>query len=151
MNHHLSKGILLKSSSGAEDEVFGNSIVLITEVNNDGVTGYIINKLFHRRFNELVEFIDSPPFPLYEGGPMEHEKLFFIHNQPDLIDGGTIILNDTYFGGDFKAAVNYLNMGLLNGQSLKMFIGYCGWDAGQLEQEIEAGEWTIITERNIFQ
>ena len=124
--------------------------MLLAEVNEDGVMGYLLNKRYPRYFNELVEFSDSPPFPLFEGGPMEHEKLFFIHRHPELIDNGTLLRDNIYYGGNFKQAVAGLNAGKLNEAGLKMFIGYCGWDAGQIEEEIAAGDWEIANSSTIF-
>lgn len=144
MADQLCPGTILKSKSDTAGDYFAGTDILITEVNDDGVIGYVLNKKFPRYFNELVEFADSAPFPLFEGGPVEHEKLFFIHRRPDLVDGGICLKDDIYFGGDFKKAVCYLNMGMLNEADLKMFIGYCGWDAGQLEAEIAEGEWEMV-------
>lgn len=146
----MKPGTILKSNSADTNDYFTGTDILITEVNDGGVIGYILNRRFPRCFNELVEFADSPPFPLFEGGPVEHEKLFFIHRRPDLVDGGILLKDDIYFGGDFKKAVSYLNMGLLGKADLKMFIGYCGWDAGQLEAEINAGDWKIENATPVF-
>lgn len=146
----ITKGVFLKSRTGTEDALFGHANVLIAESNAEGVIGFVINKKYSRCFNELVEFVDSPPFPLNEGGPMEHEKLFFVHNRPDLISGSVQLTSEVFYGGDFSEAVRFLNMGLLDQKSLKMFIGYCGWDVGQLELEIENEEWDIIDKAQVF-
>ncbi len=143
-------GTILRSDNAEAGDYFAGTHILIAEVNKEGAIGYILNRKFPRPFNQLAEFADSPPFPLFEGGPVEHEKLFFIHRRPDLIEGGVCLQKDIYSGGDFKKAVSYLNMGLLSEADLKMFIGYCGWDAGQLEAEIAAGDWQIQNEFPVF-
>ncbi|GAB3006358.1 hypothetical protein GCM10027051_02010 [Niabella terrae] len=147
----IAPGHFLKSNSQDPSDYFREALVYITESGQDGCIGYIFNRSFPRNFNELQEFSDSPPFPLFEGGPMEQEKLFFIHRRPDLIEEGRFIGNETWLNGDFKAVVAYLNIGMLDQTDMKFFIGYCGWDSGQLEAEIQSGEWTVIDDPGLFE
>lgn len=108
--------------------------------------GFVINKIFPRKFNELEEFRNCAPFPLYDGGPVDREHLFFLHQRPDLIEGGTAVSENVYLGGDFKAAVQFINTGILAETEIRLFIGYCGWDTGELEAEIREGSWKIVAE-----
>lgn len=131
------------SSSCNEDENFLNSVVFIAEHNKNGALGFVVNKIFGRPLNELTEFSNSPAFPLYNGGPVDKEHLYFIHNQNDLIKGGSLIINDIYLGGDFKEAVTLINNKILEPSGIKIFIGYCGWDSNELEEEIAEGSWIL--------
>lgn len=146
----MKPGTIIQSAGYPSGDYFDNTTICITEVNEKGITGLVLNRKYPRCLNELVEFIDSLPFPLNEGGPVEHEKLFFLHNRPDVITGSVLLNNNIYSGGDFKIAVSLLNMGLINAKEIKIFIGYSGWDAGQLEAEIDNEEWTILETHNIF-
>jgi putative transcriptional regulator len=93
--------------------------------------------------NELHEFKESIPFPLYDGGPVDREHLYFIHQRPDLVTGGTLVFSNIYLGGDFKAAVRHINNKTLTAEDIKLFIGYCGWDYQELDSEIEEGSWLV--------
>lgn len=137
----LSAGTLLLSASTDEADIFERAVVLLVEINENGHTGFMINKKMPRRLNELIEFRNSKPFPLYDGGPVDKGHLFLIHHRPDLIDGGTFICDNFFLGGDFAQAVQYINQGLLTEKDIKLLVGYCGWDAQQLEEEIAQGEW----------
>jgi len=141
----ITAGQHLKSTSLLADTIFENSTLLICDINEKGAWGVIINKSFSRNLNELVEFQHCLPFPLYEGGPVEQEKLFFIHQRPDLIEGGKHIANQFYWGGDFKQVLNYINTQTIQEDRLKLFVGYCGWDENQLQLEIEEGSWELIS------
>ncbi|SDC84683.1 putative transcriptional regulator [Niabella drilacis] len=126
-----------------DDPNFFKVVLLITEHNENGAMGFVLNKPFPRTLNELVEFRQCAPFKLYEGGPVDQEHLFFIHRRPDLIEEGLPVSPSVYSGGNFKQAVMHINGDPGSDKDLKLFIGYCGWDTGELETEIEKGFWRI--------
>ena len=140
----LSAGKVLISMPSLDESIFEKTVVFITEHNEKGAMGFVINKIFPRTLNELIEFKDSTIFPLYDGGPVEREHLYFLHQRPDLIEGGIAIDDTTYLGGNFKQAITHLNNNTITENDLKIFIGYCGWDPQQLEDEIEEGSWLVI-------
>lgn len=146
----LQAGICIKSTALLNETVFENTLILLTECNEKGALGFVVNKPFHRRLNELVEFRHSPGFPLYDGGPVDREHLFFIHRCPDLIDGGTPV-GEAWYGGNFQQAVAAINNGSLTSNDLKIFIGYCGWDTGELEAELDEGSWEVVATAAVFQ
>lgn len=138
----LQSGIFIKSKTAAlQDPVFGGVVVFVTEYNHSGAMGFIINKKFHRRFNELEEFADAPALELWEGGPMENEKLYFVHCRPDVIEDCLAMGNGIYYGGNFEQAVSALKRGEIEANHIRLFIGYCGWEPQQLENEIKQSEW----------
>jgi putative transcriptional regulator len=139
----ITAGTILTSTPSLGDANFENTIIFIAEHNQKGAMGFVINKLFTLRLNKLEEFKNSIPFPLYYGGPVDHEHLFFIHQRPDLISGGTLIAGSIYLGGNFKQAIAQLNHNTITKNDIKIFIGYCGWDYLQLEAELEEGSWVI--------
>ena len=145
----LQAGTFLKSTDALNGTVFEQTTIFITEYNTQGALGFVINKPFSRPLNELEEFKHSPAFPLYEGGPVDQEHLFFVHQRPDLVEGGTAV-GVIYYGGDFKQAVAAINKGELTTTDIKIFIGYCGWDAGELEAEIEEGSWEMVSGGSVF-
>ncbi|MCH5600439.1 YqgE/AlgH family protein [Niabella ginsengisoli] len=139
----IAPGKILISSSNMDDPNFDDSIVLIAAYNDQGALGFVVNKIFDRPINELVEFSNSPAFPLYDGGPVDKEHLYFIHRRNDLITGGTQVTDNIYFGGDFKEAIQHINNKTLTISDIKIFVGYCGWDTGELESEIAEGSWVV--------
>jgi putative transcriptional regulator len=139
----MQAGTILKSTALLNDTIFEGTTILITEYNEKGAMGFVINKLFDRKLNELEEFKHIIPFPLHDGGPVDREHLFFIHQRPDLIKEGTLVHKSIYFGGDFKTAVQLINERTITQKDIKIFIGYCGWDANELEAEIAEGSWEV--------
>lgn len=138
---NVALGKILKSSTSMDDANFKDSIIFIAEHNESGVMAFVINKKADRPVNALMEFRNSPSFPLYNGGPVDKEHLFFIHQRSDIITGGNKIIDNIYLGGDFKKAILNINNKTLTEADIKIFIGYCGWDNGELEAEVDEGSW----------
>lgn len=146
----MNAGLYIKSTSQLDNDFFEKAIVLISEYNDKGATGFVINKPFGRNLNDLEEFKHSIPFPLSDGGPVDREHLYFVHRRPDLITGGIPVNENLYVGGDFKEALKYLNNKTITAQDIKLFIGYCGWDKGELDAEIEEGSWNVSDDAAVF-
>jgi putative transcriptional regulator len=142
----MKPGIFIKSTALLDDTVFEKSVIFITEYNEKGAMGFIINKVFPRKLNELEEFKHIAPFPILLGGPVDQEHLYFVHQRPDLIKGGVPVTGNIFLGGDFKSAVN----NILIEKDIKIFIGYCGWDYLELDEEIAEGSWQILEDEDLF-
>lgn len=147
----ITPGTILTSSPAMDDPNFEKAIVFITEYNDNGAMGFVINKPFPRTLNELAEFRHSKAFPLYAGGPVNKEGLFFLHQRADIIGGGNPVAGSIYLGGNFEQAVRGINNKSLTEKDIKLFVGYCGWDLGELDKEIAEGSWMINTKNiNLF-
>lgn len=142
----LQAGIFLKSTDALKDTLFAQATIFITAYNAGGAVGFVINRPFGRSLNELEEFKRSSYFPLYDGGPVDQAHLYFLHRRPDLIEEGTPVDKGIYLGGDFRQAVAGIDNESLSSKDIKIFVGYCGWDPGELETELEEGSWMITDE-----
>ncbi|RYD78073.1 MAG: YqgE/AlgH family protein [Sphingobacteriales bacterium] len=149
----IKAGTFLQSAASLDDPAFEKVIIFITEYNSSGATGFVVNKLHGRLLNELAEFSGSVSLSLYAGGPVKNDQLYFVHNNPHLIQDGMQITKDVYLGGNFKQALENINSKSIDENNIKLFVGYCGWDAGQLEQEIEEGSWLPVENEtmNVFE
>ncbi|MFT3675216.1 MAG: YqgE/AlgH family protein [Chitinophagaceae bacterium] len=146
----MQPGTFIKSTSLLDGSFFEDTLIFITEYNERGAIGFIVNKSFPRALNELQEFRHSPAFPLSDGGPVDREHLFIIHRCPELISGGTHVANNLYVGGEINDAVKHINNKTLTEKDICLFIGYCGWDAGELEAEVAEGSWEYISHKNLL-
>jgi putative transcriptional regulator len=139
----LKAGIYIKSTTALIGSFFENTTILLVEHNEKGTIGFITNKSFEKSLHELIEFNHSKPFPLMDGGPVDRDHLFVLHKRPDLIEGGERMPNGLYLGGNMEQVIEAINTGVANKQEIQLFIGYCGWDVGELEAEVEEGSWTL--------
>lgn len=146
----MKPGIYIKSTDLLKGDYFENAMIFITEVNAKGAMGFVINRKFPRSFNELEEFRYSPPFSIYEGGPVDTEHIFVLHRRADLIPGSQLIDAGIYYGGDFKETVKSINNKTITENDIRLFIGYCGWDKGELDAEIAEGSWMLVDDFSLF-
>ncbi len=141
--NNLKAGIYINSTDALNGSFFEHATILIVEHNEAGSVGFVTNKSFGKSLHELNEFNYSKPFPLMDGGPVDREHLFVLHKRPDLIDGGELIANGFYLGGKMEQVIEAINAGVVKEHEIQIFIGYCGWDLGELEAEVKEGSWTI--------
>ena len=139
----LSPGILLIADPFLKDPNFSRTVVLLCEYQEKGSFGFVINKLFDQRLNDLVPEVLIGNIPVYYGGPVQMDTVHFIHRNPELISGGLEILPGVFWGGKFDNVVTALNQGLLEPGKIKFFIGYSGWTEGQLDGEVKDKSWIL--------
>ena len=134
------QGGLLISAPFLRDYHFARSVVLVVDHNEEGSMGLVLNKIFSSlmTLNELVPALSAlPPIPLYKGGPIGRETLFYLHTLSCLKDA-LPLGNGLYLNGDFDQMQQYILSGAPTQGVVRFFLGYAGWQKGQLMQEIEA-------------
>jgi len=140
----IKKGhLLIAEPSILGDLSFNRSVILLADHNTEGSVGFILNKPLDYSVNDLVPEVDAT-FTIYNGGPVEQDNLYFIHNIPELIPNSVEISNGIFWGGDFEKTRDLINNGSINKDNIRFFLGYTGWDANQLETEMNANSWIII-------
>lgn len=138
------KGCLLVAEPSILNDIsFNRAVILLTEHNQDGSVGFIINKPLTHTINDLIPEINAS-FIIYNGGPVEQDNLYFIHNVPHLIPDSIEISYGIYWGGDFEITKNLINEGIILKENIRFFLGYTGWETDQLEYELEENSWIIV-------
>lgn len=139
----LKKGnLLIAEPSNFEDISFNRSVILLADHTKTGSVGFILNKPLKYTIRDLVPEIDAN-FRIYNGGPVEQDNLYFIHNIPELIPQSLEISHGIYWGGDFESARSLINQGKIHKKNIRFFLGYSGWEADQLEREMHSNAWII--------
>ncbi|MBW4361348.1 YqgE/AlgH family protein [Flavobacterium taihuense] len=147
ISEKLKKGyLLIAEPSIIGDLSFNRSVILLADHNADGSVGFIMNKPLKYTINDLIPEINAS-FKIFNGGPVEQDNLYFIHNIPELIPNSIEISNGIYWGGDFESTKDLINNGQIKKENIRFFLGYTGWEEHQLEKEMEANSW-IITQNN---
>ena len=139
------KGLLLVAEPSIfGDASFNRSVVLLAEHSPNGSIGFILNKVLDFTLKELIPELEKS-FKIYNGGPVEQDNLYFIHKVPDLIPESIEIANGIYWGGNFDAVKELINKGLITEKQIRFFLGYSGWDATQLKEELDSNSWIVTT------
>ena len=145
------QGSLLVSAPFLKDYHFARSVVLVVEHNDEGSMGIVMNKNFNNlmTLNELVpELASIPPIPLYKGGPVGRDTLFYLHTFSYLKDA-LPLGNGLYVNGEFEQMKRYILAGGETQGMVRFFMGYAGWQRGQLTQEIEANTWMVSNDSQV--
>lgn len=124
---------------------FGRSIILITEHNEKGTVGFVLNKSTELYPDEVVEDILSFEGELFVGGPVSSNTLSFLHTLGPEVPGAVKVTDSIYWGGDFEYLKQMINDGKASSRSVKFFAGYSGWAPGQLDGEIAENSWVVST------
>lgn len=147
-----SKGkLLVAEPSILNDTSFNRSVILLSEHNNEGAIGFIINKPSNFTINDVIPEIDSN-LPIYNGGPVSTENLYFVHKVPELIPDSIEIGDGIFWGGDFESVQQLLEDNILSNDDIRFFLGYSGWSKSQLQDELDTTSWKVIENKfhNIF-
>lgn len=139
----LEKGRLLIAEPFMQDPHFKRSIVFICEHNSDGTVGLVINKTVGLQINEVLD--DFPPFDaeVFLGGPVQAQRLFFIHKKGDLIPKSILVQGDIYWSGEFSILKELIQKGLITPNDIRFFLGYSGWEPEQIIGELKEESWLI--------
>mgnify|MGYP001386181067 CR=1 FL=1 len=133
---------LIATPSIIGDFNFQRSCVLIVDIKESGSVGFIVNKKLEHTLSDVMENI-SIPLPLFYGGPVEQDNLFFTHTLGDLIPNSIKINNNLFWSGNLETVLELLKSGKLDNNKIRFFLGYSGWSKGQLESEFEDNSWVI--------
>lgn len=137
------KGRLLISDPFLPDPYFKRSVVLLVDHNEEGSLGFILNKPLDISLSDTELDVDASDFAMYFGGPVQSTDLFYIHSKGPDIQGSNEVGDGLYWGGDFKTIETMLQDGRIQPKDIRFFVGYSGWEAEQLANEIKEDSWLV--------
>jgi putative transcriptional regulator len=144
------KGTLLIAEPFMKDTNFQRSVVLLCQKQEDGFVGFTINRRIDHLVGDLVEDLSTCTLPVYDGGPVGKEQLFFLHSMPEIIPGGIPIQDGIYWGGDFEKVKELVITNTMDAKKIRFIVGYSGWEAGQLEEEMKEKSWLMAPAKQIL-
>jgi putative transcriptional regulator len=149
----LAQGKILVTPRSAPDPIFAQSVILLVKFDHDGAFGLMINREtgipISRALNELHGSATHTE-PVFFGGPVELDTVFAISRAPNKPDSATDIFGKVYLVSAKPALEKTLTESDRN--DFHIYVGYCGWAADQLENEVTHGAWYIFnrSEDQIF-
>ena len=135
------KGQLLLDSGELRGSFFNRSVVLICQHDAQGAFGLVLNQPSPNKVGEML-VADLPDcikdLHLYLGGPVQSGALSYLHS--DLVLPDANVLPNLSLGHSLEELVD-LGQSFASTQKLRLFAGYAGWSAGQLENELKRNAW----------
>ena len=129
------------------DPIFSKSLIYMCEHHKDGSMGLIINKpMIAENVAEIIQQTGltqiNPTPEIYFGGPVNLEMGLFLHDTTYDIKG-TLSVSKSVSITSNKQIVADLKNG--NGpEEFRFSFGYAGWGKGQIERELENGDWLLM-------
>jgi putative transcriptional regulator len=137
-------GSVLISEPFMLDPFFKRTVVLLADHNNEeGTIGFILNRKTNLKLSEITEDFGDFESEVYYGGPVDTNSMYFVHNVGDLLEDSTMISKGVYWSGNYNKLKVLIDCKLINCYNIRFFIGYSGWSAGQLEEELKDPSWII--------
>jgi len=139
------KGRVLIAEPFLSGFYFKRSIILLVEHNKEGSMGFVLNKKINYKLNDITKGFPRFNSNVFLGGPVGTNQLFYIHRLGALLPDSIQINDNLYFGGDFNTLCHLIKneREVIHSKDIRFFIGYSGWSAGQLENEIKRDSWMI--------
>lgn len=139
------KGRVLLASPFLYERPFDRSAVFLLDADRHrGHIGLILNKPMGMDMSRLVQdWPDGNRWPIYCGGPVDQSRLFMLHTLGDTFRGSQEIAPGIFVGGKLADISSYLQQEEVQEGALRFFMGYSGWEGGQLEEEISEGGWIV--------
>lgn len=139
------EGRVLVSDPSLSDFYFSRSVVLLTEHNEKGSIGFVINKPVQASLNELLDGFPHFQANISVGGPVNPNSVHYIHTLGPVISGSVHLFDNLFWGGDFDEIKSLIRNGQVQPLQIKFFFGYSGWAADQLKAEMATDSWVVTT------
>lgn len=137
------KGKILIAEPFLQGMYFKRSIILLLEHSETGSMGFVLNKEINYNLNDIVKSFPKFTSTVFLGGPVDKNRLFYIHSLGKTLPKSIHIKDKLYWGGDFNILCNLIKKNLVSPQDIRFFVGYAGWSAGQLKDEINNNSWLV--------
>lgn len=142
--HESLRGRLLVAPPALLDPNFARTVVFILEHNDDGAIGVVLNRPSELPVSSTIEAWSGrtvPPGVIFLGGPVSPSSVIAL---------ASVILDDA--GANWNAIIGRIGTVDLDADpgdvpgldEIRMFAGYAGWAAGQLEAELLEDGWFVL-------
>jgi putative transcriptional regulator len=134
------RGQLLIAGPALLDPNFWRTVVLVVEHNEEGALGLVLNRPSETTVADAVPQLDDlvdPAEELFIGGPVQPSSVIVLAQFEDPDDAALISFEDV---GVLRASLDETIAGVRSGRA---FVGHAGWGPGQLDSELERGDWIL--------
>ncbi len=142
--YKINSGNILLAEPFMIDGNFKKSVVLLCDHSDDGGTlGFVLNKELDIPLNDLLADFPSIDLNVFFGGPVATDTIHYIHNVGEALEGSIKVCDGIWWGGDFDQLQFKISSGMIREDNIRFFVGYSGWESGQLDTEMIMGSWVV--------
>lgn len=145
-NNKLDSGSILISEPFLSDDYFSRSVIFLCDHNKEGSFGFVLNKYVDTKISDFVKGFPEIETKISIGGPVDMSNLFYIHSFGEKVKGSIKTSNELFIGGDFNDVKKILTEDESAANNIRFFIGYSGWDEGQLSSELDSKSWIVLND-----
>ncbi|WP_289692515.1 YqgE/AlgH family protein, partial [uncultured Duncaniella sp.] len=143
-------GSLLVAEPFLRERYFHHAVICLVDYEPKGsAMGIVLNNRTTYTLQDILPSVTATDaIPVYCGGPMSCDRLYFMHTLGGLIPDSREIIPGLYIGGDFDTVLSIVNdgyavdghirffLGYAVDGHIRFFLGYSGWDMEQLDGEL---------------
>jgi putative transcriptional regulator len=137
------KGRVLIAEPFLPGSYFSRSIVFLVDHSKKGTVGFILNKPVDYPVANVRKEFPNINIQIYLGGPVSIDSMYYIHTLGKQVPDSIHISENLYWGGDYEHLKMLINTKAVSPDQVRFFVGYSGWDAGQLQQELKEDSWLV--------
>ena len=145
------RGKFLIASRELVEPTFARRVVLLLDHDRGGGIGLIINRPTGVALSRVVrglEGLEGADEHIRSGGPVERNRLFLLMRADRRPPGTEQVLEDTFGSSTLGPLRDLIASGKAESVEFIVYAGYAGWAPGQLEAEIERGDWHVAPGRS---
>ena len=155
----ISSPCLLVAMPGMLDGNFSQAVLLLAEHNEEGAIAFVLNRPSTVSLKSMISIIDRDvpeAIPAWYGGPVDTTTAIILHDRKIQVNDSEIApgvnlsttgkILDSLIDHGAAALQNNCNGLDVTGHTVhpyRFLVGYAGWGAGQLDEELRAGAWQI--------
>lgn len=147
------KGFFLIANPVLPDPNFSRTVVLLCDHNDQGSFGLVINRSADLQVSEVFSnntLLRTYQDKIFIGGPVAQSQVFYLCRSNKPLPEMEEIGDNLYLGMNWDALEEVLQTLESPRENIRFYLGYSGWGAGQLANEMSQRSWLTCTAKNFF-
>ena len=143
----LAKGKFLVASRHLQDPNFRETVVLLIDYGLEGAMGLVINRPSAVKLATVfpdIEELKQRKDTIYVGGPVAVNQMLLLIRSSKVPEDATAVAPDVYISTSWKVLERLVKKRATEDERFRLFAGYAGWSASQLDFERTRGDWYVL-------
>lgn len=142
----LAPGKFLVAGTELNDPNFKWTVVLLLDYDARGAVGLVINRPTETRLEDVLPEVDGlkdSDATAFVGGPVQVDRVMTLFRSGKALDEARHVFADVYASRS-RGLLQRLSADRRGKTTFRVYMGYAGWAPGQLDREVERGDWHVI-------